>query len=76
MAAYETSLSTSLNAMRAAEIWLHERSGDSPSIRELANYLGYSEAQIRRNFNRFFGISVVFNPVVQKVCSKPRIGYA
>ncbi|MCK0743725.1 helix-turn-helix domain-containing protein [Chromohalobacter nigrandesensis] len=57
MAAYETSLSTSLNTMRAAEIWLHERSGDSPSIRELANYLGYSEAQIRRNFNRFFGIS-------------------
>lgn len=57
MAAHETSLPTSLNAMRAAEIWLHERSGDSPSIRDLANYLGYSEAQIRRNFNRFFGIS-------------------
>ncbi|MCK0714410.1 helix-turn-helix domain-containing protein [Chromohalobacter sarecensis] len=57
MAAYETPLSTSLNTMRAAEIWLHERSGDSPSISELANYLGYSEAQIRRNFNRFFGIS-------------------
>lgn len=57
MAAYETSLSTGLNAMRAAEIWLHERSSDSPSISDLANYLGYSEAQIRRNFNRFFGIS-------------------
>lgn len=57
MAAHETSLSTSLNAMRAAEIWLHERSSDSPSIRDLADYLGYSEAQIRRNFNRVFGIS-------------------
>lgn len=57
MAMHETSIPTSLNAMRAAEIWLHEKSTDSPSIRELANYLGYSEAQIRRNFNRFFGIS-------------------
>lgn len=57
MAIYETSIPTSLNAMRAAEIWLHEKSTDSPSIRELADYLGYSEAQIRRNFNRFFGVS-------------------
>ncbi|MCI0510321.1 AraC family transcriptional regulator [Chromohalobacter marismortui] len=57
MTAHASSLSTSLNAMRAAEIWLHERADASPSISELANYLGYSEAQIRRNFNRVFGIS-------------------
>ncbi|WP_052384187.1 helix-turn-helix transcriptional regulator [Litchfieldella xinjiangensis] len=46
-----------INDMMRAEIWLHERLDTQQGIEELAERLGYSASQIRRNFKRCFGLS-------------------
>lgn len=39
------------NAMSRAEIWLQDTLDQSLSIEDLANHLGYSASQIRRQFS-------------------------
>ncbi|WP_148254921.1 helix-turn-helix transcriptional regulator [Aidingimonas lacisalsi] len=46
-----------LNDMMRAEIWLQERLGSREGIDELAERLGYSASQVRRNFKHCFGVS-------------------
>jgi AraC-like DNA-binding protein len=45
------------NAMTRAEIWLQDTIGKPLSINDLANHLGYSDSQIRRQFRECFHIS-------------------
>ncbi|GHC25268.1 helix-turn-helix domain-containing protein [Aidingimonas halophila] len=46
-----------LNDMIRAEIWLQERLESREGIDDLAERLGYSVSQVRRNFKRYFGAS-------------------
>lgn len=45
------------NAMTQAEIWLQDTFEKPLAIEDLANYLGYSASQVRRQFRNYFGIS-------------------
>lgn len=45
------------NAMSRAEIWLQDTLDQSLSIEDLANHLGYSASQIRRQFRHCFNTS-------------------
>ncbi|EPC03453.1 hypothetical protein L861_18110 [Litchfieldella anticariensis FP35 = DSM 16096] len=45
------------NDMMRAEIWLQEKLETQQGIEDLAQRLGYSSSQIRRNFKRCFGLS-------------------
>lgn len=45
------------NDMTRAEIWLHEQLKQHPSIESLAQRLGYSVSQVRRNFKNSFGLT-------------------
>lgn len=45
------------NDMMRAEIWLQDRLASQQGIEDLAERLGYSSSQIRRNFKRCFGVS-------------------
>ncbi|MFC3282927.1 helix-turn-helix transcriptional regulator [Litchfieldella rifensis] len=45
------------NNMMRAEIWLQDRLASQQGIEDLAERLGYSSSQIRRNFKRCFGVS-------------------
>ncbi|MYL24427.1 helix-turn-helix domain-containing protein [Halomonas alkaliantarctica] len=45
------------NAMIRAEIWLQETIGKQISINELADHLGYSDSQVRRQFRHYFDTS-------------------
>lgn len=46
-----------LNAMTRAEIWLQDTIGKPLRINDLANHLGYSDSQVRRQFRDCFQIS-------------------
>lgn len=43
--------------MIRAEIWLHDRLKQRPNIESLAQRLGYSVSQVRRNFKNSFGLT-------------------
>ncbi|GGY09561.1 hypothetical protein GCM10007160_41080 [Litchfieldella qijiaojingensis] len=45
------------NDMMRAEIWLQDRLETQQGIEDLAQRLGYSASQVRRNFKRCFGVS-------------------
>ncbi|MCL7929048.1 helix-turn-helix transcriptional regulator [Halomonas llamarensis] len=45
------------NAMTRAEIWLQDTIDKPLGINDLANHLGYSDSQVRRQFRDFFHIS-------------------
>ncbi|WP_404377668.1 helix-turn-helix transcriptional regulator [Vreelandella aquamarina] len=45
------------NAMSRAEIWLQDTLDQSLSIEDLANHLGYSASQVRRQFRHCFNTS-------------------
>lgn len=45
------------NAMTRAEIWLQDTLDKTLGIEDLANHLGYSSSQIRRQFRQCFNIS-------------------
>lgn len=45
------------NAMTRAEIWLQDTLDKTLGIEDLANHLGYSSSQIRRQFRQCFDVS-------------------
>ncbi len=45
------------NDMVRAEIWLHDQLRQRPNIESLAQRLGYSVSQVRRNFKQSFGLT-------------------